>query len=254
VRRSSSVLVAAALLGAGCGLLPPEVPRGAYYPPPGAPTTVVAEVLYRAAEAAGDDPTRYSFALVESPHIFARPAPDGIIYVSDGLVAQPRPHLEALLAQAVAHEVLGHQGQRRRLSLGITAGFAVLGVLVPGLGLADLVVNPVVVRAFSREQHLAADRRAVELLRAMGHRRPRRVLASALEAAGRPFRGTPGWLADEPDLETRLAALEPLEPAGVSARGQCPEGAEDGRRPLTGDERAPEPGRGTECRALPTSG
>jgi Zn-dependent protease with chaperone function len=214
VRRSSLLLAAAALLGAGCGMLPPAVPPGAYYPPPGATTTAVAEALYRAAAAAGDDPARYSFAMVASPRIFARPAPDRVIYVSDGLAAQPRAHLDALLAQAVAHQVLGHQEQRQRLSLGISAGFVVLGVLVPGLGLADLVANPVAVRAFGREQHLAADRYALEILRAMGHSRPRRVLASALAAAGRPARGTPGVLADEPELEARLLALEPLEAAG----------------------------------------
>lgn len=211
-----------ALVGAGCGLLPPAVPPGAYSPPPGPATAAVAEVLYRAAAAAGDDPARYSFALVESRHVFALPAPDGVVYVSDGLAAQPRAHLEALLAQAIAHEVLGHQGQRQRLSLGISAGFVVLGVFVPGLGFADLVVNPVVVRAFSREQHLAADRRAVEILRAMGHSRPRRVLASALETAGRPPRRAPGLLADEPDLQARLAALEPLEaPGELMARGSA---------------------------------
>jgi hypothetical protein len=53
----------------------------------------------------------------------------------------------------------------------------------------------------------------------MGHEAPRRLLVAALQAAvkvnGRP-RG--GWLATEPGIEERLAALEPLEPLSEVAR------------------------------------
>jgi len=57
-------------------------------------------------------------------------------------------------------------------------------------------------------------------LRAMGHEAPRRTLAAALKAAASlngPPEGTP-LLAIEPDLEDRLAALEPLEaePKGLA--------------------------------------
>ena len=70
---------------------------------------------------------------------------------------QPQPTIDALVAQKVAHEVLGHAGQRRTLSLSVTAGFVAVGIAVPGLGLLDLLVNPLVVRAFTREQHDTAD-------------------------------------------------------------------------------------------------
>jgi Zn-dependent protease with chaperone function len=77
----------------------------------------------------------------------------------------------------------------------------------------DLVVNPLVVRAFTRDQEIAADLKAADILRAMGHEAPRRTLADALRAAaiinGRP---AGGFLATEPTLEERLAALQPLEP------------------------------------------
>jgi Zn-dependent protease with chaperone function len=70
------------------------------------------------------------------------------------------------------------------------------------------------VRAYSREQELDADQRAIEILRDMGHLAPRRVLASALRAAANPS-ASPLFeqriLAREPELEARVAALEPLE-------------------------------------------
>jgi len=122
------------------------------------------------------------------------------------------------VAQKVAHEILGHAGQRRTLTLSLTAGFAVLGLIAPGLGLADLIVNPLIVRAFSREQEMEADQRAIEILRDMGHVAPRRSLAAALRtvATTKPVSSGPLWerglLAPEPDLDDRLAALEPLEP------------------------------------------
>ena len=113
----------------------------------------------------------------------------------------------------------GWQGR----GLGVTAGFAALGFVVPGLSFADLLVNPLIVRAFTREQEISADRKAVLILGAMGHERPRRTLASALRAAAAvngPDKG--GAFAKEPDLEARLGALEPLERFGVAVKSSAP--------------------------------
>ena len=77
---------------------------------------------------------------------------------------------------------MGHVGTRRKLSLSLTASFGALGIFVPGAGLLDFVVNPLVVRAFGRQQELKADQKAVEILRAMGQPAPRRTLATALQA------------------------------------------------------------------------
>lgn len=217
MRRSLALLVVLALTG-GCALIPPTHPDLAYYPSPRAPGTAkISHTLHRAAEAAGDDPDRYSFALIETSAVTSFAAEDATFYFSDGLARLPQRHIDALVAQKVAHEVLGHAGTRRTLSLSMTAGFAVLGFFMPGLGLADFIVNPLVVRAFSREQELAADRRAVEILRDMGHEAPRRALASALRAVAAanppasPF-FEQRLLAYEPTLDDRLAILEPLEP------------------------------------------
>ncbi len=213
MRRPLALLLVAALAASACA----SHPDGAYFPAPNGPDTgVVSHTLYRAAVAAGDDPERYSFALVRTREVRAYAAEDATFYVSEGLAHQPQRVLDALVAQTVAHEVLGHGGKRKTLALSLTAGFTVLGIAMPGVGLLDLLVNPIVVRAFTREQERDADQKAIEILRAMGDETPRRTLAAALCAAGAvngPVAG--GLLATEPELEERLASLEPLEPAAA---------------------------------------
>ncbi|MBI3634765.1 MAG: hypothetical protein HY216_00935 [Candidatus Rokubacteria bacterium] len=172
--------VVVALSLSGCALVPRSTPDGAYAAKHDAPqTTLVAQTLYRAAQAAGDDPARYSFAFMRGFDVSVVATGDGILYFSEGLVLQPPAHLDALVAHAVAHDVLGHDGKRRALSLGVSAGFTALGLVVPGLGFADFVLNPLIVRKFTRDQELAADLKAAEILRAMGHETPRRTLTAA---------------------------------------------------------------------------
>jgi Zn-dependent protease with chaperone function len=210
---SRVLVVAIVLLASGCAGLDER----AYYPPDGPRTRALAETLYRAAQAAGDDPARYSFAMLASRDVVAFSADDATFYFSEGLARQPAEVIEALVAHEVAHEVLGHAGQRRTLSLALSAGFTVFGILVPGAGLLDFVVNPLVVRAFTRDQEIAADLRALEILRMMGHPSPQRTLADALRAA-HAINGNRagGWLASEPSLEHRLAALGPPRPVDSS--------------------------------------
>ena len=134
MRRALVGLLIAA--SSGCA----TVPDRAYFPPPeAADTRVLATTLYRVATAAGDDPTRYSFALIGTRDVSAFTADDATFYFSEGLARQPVAVVDALVAHEVAHELLGHRGQRRALSLGLAAGFTVLGVVVPGAGLLDLV-------------------------------------------------------------------------------------------------------------------
>src|SRR2546428_5205668 len=111
---------------------PPDAP---YYPPPKEPRTVtLSHTLYRAAQAAGDDPERYSFALIQTDAVTAFAADDATFYFSEGLARRPQADLCALVAQKGAHEVLGPAGARRTLSLRVTAGVVGLGALPPGLG------------------------------------------------------------------------------------------------------------------------
>jgi Zn-dependent protease with chaperone function len=129
------------------------VPDGAYYPPAGQEhTRTLSAALHRTAEAASDDPRRYSFAPISPRDVSAYPVEDATIYFSEGLARQPTRVVDALVAHEVAHELLGHRGQRRSLTLGLVAGFTVLSVIVPGTGLLDFLVSPLVVRAFTRDR------------------------------------------------------------------------------------------------------
>lgn len=176
------------------------VPDGSYYPDPASrETKVLANALWRAAKAASDDPNEYSFAMIRSHLVAAYTVEDATFYFTQGLARQPDAIIDALVAHEVAHELLGHLGQRRALSLSF---------------LRDFVAYPLIVRAYTRDQEIAADLKAVEILRDMGYATPRRALADALRAAAGvngPPRG--GWLVPEPPLDDRLSRLEPLEPA-----------------------------------------
>ena len=212
------VLAVLAVLLAGCstGYL-----ERAYFGDPSDPkTTQLSHALYRAARAAGDDPARYGFVMIRSRHVAAYHTDDGVFYFTDGLAAPLAPSIDALVAHEFAHELLGHAGRRAAVSLGTTGGFTVLGIVVPGLSLADLIINPLIVRAFSRDQEIAADLKAIDLIQAMGHEAPRRTLADALRAAAAINGPSPGgWFATEPPLEQRLAILEPLEPERTARSG-----------------------------------
>ena len=172
-----------------------------YYPDPGSPETrVLAEALWRTAKAASDDPNDYSFAMIRSRHVGAYTVEDATFYFTEGLARQPRSVVDALVAHEVAHEILGHIGQRRALAL------------IPGAGVLDLLADPLIVRGFTRDQEIAADLKAVEVLRDMGYAAPRRAMADALRAAAKANGRSPAaWLATEPALEDRLGPLEPLE-------------------------------------------
>src|SRR5439155_5464856 len=97
--------------------------------------------------------------------------------------------------------------------------FTVLGLFVPGLSVVDWVVNPLVVRAFSRDQEISADVRAIEILRSMGHEMPRRTLTNALREVEAVNGAAPtGLLATFPPLADRLAAIGPVQAAADVAQ------------------------------------
>ena len=206
--RRVTALVITLITLSGCATFPDD----AYYPNPGdASTRVVAEALYRAARAASEDPRAYSFAMIRTAEVRAFTGDDATFYFSEGLARQSGRVIDALVAHEVAHELLDHVGRRRALSWSVTGGFTALGLVLPGLSALDLVANPLIVRAYTRDQEISADRKAVEVLRDMGYATPRRVLADALrEAATLNDAADRGPFATEPELRERLAALEPV--------------------------------------------
>ena len=85
-RRLRALAVVVLLATAGCA----TVPDRAYYPPADHPDTRrLATVLYRVAQAAGDDPAHYSFALIASRDVSAYTAQDATFYFSAGLARLP---------------------------------------------------------------------------------------------------------------------------------------------------------------------
>jgi Zn-dependent protease with chaperone function len=212
--RRFAALVVTLITLSGCATLPEH----AYYPNPAdGSTRVLAEALYRAARAASEDPRQYSFAMVRTAEVRAYTGDDATFYFSEGLARLSGAVIDALVAHEVAHELLDHVGRRRALSLSVTGNFTVLGLVLPGLSVLDLVANPLIVRGYTRDQEISADRKAVEVLRDMGYAMPRRVLADALrEAAALNGAADRGPFATEPELRERLAALEPLEPVALT--------------------------------------
>src|SRR5262245_24947256 len=141
MRRSLALLVGLAVLATGCALIPPSHPDLAYYPAPPAPGTLTFPLtLHRAVQSAEHGPARYSFGMIQTTTVTTFAAPDATFYFSDGLARLPQRHVDALVAQQVAHEILGHAGKRRTLSVALTAGFAVMGLFMPGVGLTDFLV------------------------------------------------------------------------------------------------------------------
>ena len=132
-------LLALVIAGAACTTFP----DGAYYPSARDPhAAAVARSLHRAALAADDDPKRYTFAMIHTRDVAAYTTDDASFYFTDGLARLPAPSLDGLVAQQVAHEILGHIGRRRALSLSMAAGFTLFGFIVPGIGTGRLPREP----------------------------------------------------------------------------------------------------------------
>lgn len=180
------------------------VPDNTYYPDPSAPETrVLAQALYRAARAASEDPKRYSFAMLRTAEVRAYTADEATFYFTQGLALEPPTVIDALVAHEIAHALLDHVGRRRPLAASVSGGLSVL----------DFFASSLVVRAYTRDQEMEADQRAIEVLRDMGYTTPRRALAQALrEAATRNDAADGRPSTADADLRDRLAALEPLEP------------------------------------------
>ena len=104
-------LLALAVVCAACATFP----EGAYYPSArDQHAKALASSLHRAALAADDDPKRYTFAMIRTRDIAAYTNDDATFYFTDGLARLPTPSLDALVAQQVAHEILGHMGGAAR--------------------------------------------------------------------------------------------------------------------------------------------
>ncbi len=204
-----------AIVLTACGL---TFPKGAYEPKPfTAQYQRLSRSLAQAAIAVGEQPDRYKFGFIRSWEVNAANAGAGTFYFTDGLAAQPQEVIDGVVAHEVAHEVLGHVGRQIATSFAVSTLFAVGGAFVPGLQYADYAVNPLVTRAFGRTQELDADRKAIEILRKMGHTEPERVMLGVLsQLKDRYGAAGGGLLATHPNIDERIAEIAKLRP-GVTA-------------------------------------
>jgi hypothetical protein len=177
----------------------------------------VALALIRAGKAAGEKVETFKMGMIRSQTINAANAGAGVFYFTNGLAAESREVVDAVVAHEVAHEALGHVGTKIITSVVISTVFAVLNAQFPGVGYADQIVNPLVVHTFSRAQELEADRKAVEILGKMGYREPARTMCEALTLLrDRYGRLGGGLFATHPNIEDRIAEVAKLQPPAPS--------------------------------------
>jgi lipid-binding SYLF domain-containing protein len=111
-----------------------------------------------------DPGVTYYFNVIETEQINAA------IYYQKNLILVTRGlmdlytdnELRFVVAHEMAHRKLNHYGKKVVASEATTTAFRVVNVLVPGAGLLNLLVNPAVTNAFSREFELDADREACQ--------------------------------------------------------------------------------------------
>jgi Zn-dependent protease with chaperone function len=95
--------------------------------------------------------------------------PKKIMMVTTGLLTTfDDDELTLILCHERAHVILKHWDKQFWTSQGIGMGFRVLNVFVPGAGLANLIAQPVAMRAYSRSQEIDADLEAIKMGKKMG--------------------------------------------------------------------------------------
>lgn len=164
----------------------------------------------------------YYFELVDSPEINAFAAPGGFIVVTSGLyrLVGTEDELAAVLAHEIGHVTLRHGLSAIRTS-NLTKAFTIIGQQAlehssQGRDLMQLtdafdasiddIVNQMVVSGYSRDQELAADREALQILRASGY--DTSALASVLEKLDRHSGpSNAGFYKTHPPASVRLAAI-----------------------------------------------
>ncbi|MBI3127363.1 MAG: M48 family metalloprotease [Candidatus Tectomicrobia bacterium] len=109
-------------------------------------------------------PNDWKIGIVRSGAVNAYSTGGGNFYVTEGALTRiPDEELDALAAHEVAHEIAGHNAKLQMASVAVTGVFVALGALVPGATLG-LIAQPLVHRAYSREQEFEADAIAAALM------------------------------------------------------------------------------------------
>lgn len=107
---------------------------------------------------------KYKFAIVENdtPNAWVN-SQQGIMVVSTGLLSMfDDDELALIFLHENAHIKYNHSAKNALLSDVTSAAFSIGSLFLPGVGYANLLVNPLVTSGYSRSQELEADRDVVK--------------------------------------------------------------------------------------------
>ena len=101
----------------------------------------------------------------------------------------------------------GHVAQMQVLGAGLDIGVLVLEQLIPGSSTITPIAGTLIARGYGRNEELAADRHAVELLQRAGYSRQALIAALSWIAASSDGDGG-GFLSTHPATDDRIEALK----------------------------------------------
>lgn len=127
----------------------------------GALADYVAQVGQRMVRAAGQDPERYTFTVLDDPSINAFAVDGGYIFVARGLLAylENEPQLAAVLGHEIGHLVARHPQERKLASRSSRIGSTILGFLTRSGALYQTAraYSEAALSGYGRDQELEAD-------------------------------------------------------------------------------------------------
>ncbi len=163
--------------------------------------------------------SKYKLAIVDSPDVnaYAVGSDFTIVFLRGAISTFNDDELAFILAHEVAHLKLGHYGKRVGASVATTGAFTVANIFLPGVGLLNHLVNPLVVKGFSRGQEMDADALAVQSIQKCCSLSPdaaisahQKLLAIA-QAKGYKEEDRIGILDTHPSLEERIKRIEAMK-------------------------------------------
>ena len=116
-------------------------------------------------------------------------------------------YIYCFVAHELAHYKLSHLGKRKAASYVTTALMLGLNMVVPGAGLLNLGLNPMVTSGYSRSQELEADSEAVKFMDKQGVEGARGKYIEALRWIYVGSNPKTGLMATHPQLEDRIGNL-----------------------------------------------
>jgi len=109
----------------------------------------------------------YYYVVIQSNEVNAfMDSTKNLVGITTGLMnVMDDDQLAFVVAHEVSHKKLGHYGKKVLASTITTTVMRIADIAVPGLGLLNYLVNPLVTNTFSREFELDADRMAAQIVR-----------------------------------------------------------------------------------------